>query len=1111
MRCRSGVVAAEKNHRATGIGCNPDANTRVLNPSNVSDRTERSDGWFRVAATRGETEEQSQGKLAHRFVIAMGSPNRHMSSTIPTIGAPYRLDALAGTGGSGAVYRGKDARDGSLVAVKVVTFDPEAPANGASYLARKRFLREAETLKQLSHAHVVEYLDHGSTDSFDYLVMRWVSGVSLRDRLRHGRLDDADVMHLARNLCDALAYLAAHAIVHRDIKPENIMLRGGDVTRPVVVDLGIAQRSHGESLTQAGALLGTPRYMAPEQIRSPSKVDDRADVFSLGCVLFECFAGKPVFEDDDPVTLLARVLLDNAPRLRSHRPEIAVPIDEAIARLLARNPARRPRANAALADLFAESLIGVPDSAIEPPVERQVERPDEQPVALPVESPTASEARYRDMAREPAAILVGRSQEKERALHELRHGGCLVVWAAIGQGKTHLANEVIRTLRRPIRAVSSGAPSLASALASLGTSEECARDFWDAQEDLCVFFDAADGYVDALCNLAPQWHQAAPHVYFVCTTRTAPLVRPSWMLVLGPLETDDGITLFFDHVSKSGRNKIDSQLLEVKEAVRDLVIALEGNPLMIELAARRYDILGLRGLLQRATRSTNEPRGPQDERLRESIAFSLQLLDQREREVLEVASIFQESFSFERIGSLVPRCSEASLFEVFEGLLRRSLIRSEAQGSAMRFRVSSAIREYVEHELHLANRWKTLNQHLHAHYMRTLVPESRLYAETGKACHLRELTAEADQVDRLLVCALERHEPQNAVGLCLVMEPVWTSRGALNLAKRRLEQVLALAEPGKEVAQLNQAYGRILAQLGLHIQAESILRQVLTFADAHREDAWRVSVLVELGVVAHHRHDLKAAGDLYRLALAESAGDGSRVEARALANLGALSHDAGDHDLARAYYVEATSVLEQLGDERHAGICAGNLAVLELDAANVADAEARFQQALGWLQNTGDNRLLGITFGNYAMLHFQRDDVRQAALMLRDACTRLASTGDGKSEALALSRLGGALATLHEREGAVAAFARAERLAVRQDPQTRRVVDGQRLLLDLADARQASLEGQRERAAHALASARTRYTQLTTVGDGEARSLRDRSDDIRALLRIAEPALAALA
>ena len=278
-----------------------------------------------------------------------------------TLGGRLRFVRQIGAGGMGRVHEAVDQASGRRLAVKLVE-----SASGGGALAR--FTMEAEILESLHHPAIVAYVDHGTTpDGELYLAMEWLDGVDLDRRLARGPLTVAEAVALGRRLAGGLA--AAHdiGIVHRDLKPGNIVLVGDDVARATLVDFGIARRRGDDRLTRTGQLVGTPGYMAPEQVRGRRDVGPRADLFALGCVLYRCIAGRDPFQGEDLMTILARLLLDEPIALRAICADVPAGLDRLVARLLAKDEADRPtgatEVDAALAAI-AEAL-GRADAGIE--------------------------------------------------------------------------------------------------------------------------------------------------------------------------------------------------------------------------------------------------------------------------------------------------------------------------------------------------------------------------------------------------------------------------------------------------------------------------------------------------------------------------------------------------------------------------------------------------------------------------------------------------------------------------------------------------------------------------------------------------------------------------
>ena len=270
---------------------------------------------------------------------------------------PYLIEGELGRGGMATVYLAHDPKHQRRVALKVLR--PEI--SGA--LGGGRFAREIAIAARLSHPHILPLFDSGTLKLAGappvlYYTMPCVTGRSLRHRLHDTpQLPVSEAIGIARQVAAALDYAHREGVVHRDIKPENILLAEGGA---LVADFGIARAldvAGGARLTETGLALGTPAYMSPEQASASTRLDGRADIYALGCVLYEMLAGEPPFTGSTAQAILARHGMDPVPSLRSVRPDVGAGVSRAVRRALAKVPADRfPTARA-----FAEALA-VPDA-----------------------------------------------------------------------------------------------------------------------------------------------------------------------------------------------------------------------------------------------------------------------------------------------------------------------------------------------------------------------------------------------------------------------------------------------------------------------------------------------------------------------------------------------------------------------------------------------------------------------------------------------------------------------------------------------------------------------------------------------------------------------------
>ena len=260
----------------------------------------------------------------------------------------YALERELGQGGMATVYLARDLRHDRAVALKVVQ-----PGLAAA-LGAERFLREIRTTAQLTHPHILPLLDSGEADGTLYYVMPYVEGESLRDRLtRESQLPVEEAVRIATEVASALDYAHRHGVVHRDIKPENVLLEEGQA---LVADFGIALAVHtagaGTRITETGMSLGTPHYMAPEQAMGQKEITPKADIYALGCVLYEMLVGEPPFTGPTAQAIVARVVTEQPRALALQRHTIPPHVEAAVLRALEKLPADRP----ASAAQFAEAL-----------------------------------------------------------------------------------------------------------------------------------------------------------------------------------------------------------------------------------------------------------------------------------------------------------------------------------------------------------------------------------------------------------------------------------------------------------------------------------------------------------------------------------------------------------------------------------------------------------------------------------------------------------------------------------------------------------------------------------------------------------------------------------
>lgn len=265
------------------------------------------------------------------------------------VGDRYTVEREIGRGGAARVFAALDD-SGRPVALKVL--HPQLAAS----VAADRFLREIEFVRRLDHPNIARLLDSGEGEWIVYYVMDYVPGPTLRfhlDRVRRASI--SDTIQIAHNLLSALACAHARRIVHRDLKPENVVLSPSGA---ILVDFGIAKavaEAGSDRLTRSGFAVGTSAYMSPEQIAGSEDLDPRSDLYSLGCVLYECLAGRPPFDDPFEDLVLTKHRTAEVPDVRSARPDTPEALALGIRRSMAKDREERWES----ADAMDASLVAL--------------------------------------------------------------------------------------------------------------------------------------------------------------------------------------------------------------------------------------------------------------------------------------------------------------------------------------------------------------------------------------------------------------------------------------------------------------------------------------------------------------------------------------------------------------------------------------------------------------------------------------------------------------------------------------------------------------------------------------------------------------------------------
>ena len=312
----------------------------------------------------------------------------------------YEVKSEIGRGGMATIYLANDPRFKRDVAVKVL-----ASQYGDDPTFRARFEREAQAIAAIEHPAIVPVYDFGEEDDLLYLVMRFMPGGSLSDRLDHGPLNFTETAQIISRLAPALDAVHGRGIIHRDLKPGNILF--DQYGNAFLSDFGIARLTHATTTLTGEAVVGTPAYMSPEQVRGED-IDGRSDIYALGAILFEMLTGKQPYEATTPIAVALKQITEPVPRILDVKSDLPPECETLIRKAMAKD---RERRFATAADFAAEhqAIIEKPRSEILPPPLEKVAAPTPAPLPPIQAAPPGSPAprRARAAMSKPAAIPAG--------------------------------------------------------------------------------------------------------------------------------------------------------------------------------------------------------------------------------------------------------------------------------------------------------------------------------------------------------------------------------------------------------------------------------------------------------------------------------------------------------------------------------------------------------------------------------------------------------------------------------------------------------------------------------------------------------------------------------
>jgi predicted ATPase/serine/threonine protein kinase len=959
------------------------------------------------------TRAASQSREAIRLGMAPRSADNvgtaHAAITMLAPGTQlgrYTIERRLGSGGMGDVYLAIDPTLSRRVAVKVL---PEAVASDPDRLAR--FLREARTVSVLNHPNLLTLFDVGLDGGTRFLVTEFVDGRTLRAWSAEEHPPLADILDAVAQTATALAAAHKAGVVHRDVKPENVMLRHDGLVK--VLDFGLTKfiasagsplasdTATGPSLqTAAGVVVGTVRYMSPEQACG-AEVDARSDIWSLGVVLYELVAGAPPFRASTPVGTLGLIVGREPEPLESVAPGTPKAVCRIVARALRKESEERYGSAAEMAAELTRAMQELGDGAADTAghvslatmvlhgadtAEDAERRPQLPPTNLP---PRTSE-------------LIGRERELDEVVTMLRAAKLrlLTLTGPGGTGKTCLAVEAARrqleyfadgvfavdlsTLADPERI----APQIAEVFglkesAGRSLTEELERHLADKRMLLVLdnfeHLLAGAAYVSRLLASAPRMKllatsRALLHLRLEREYAVEPLAVPQFasLPALDDLASTPAVALFLERARQAKPSF--ALTTENARAVVEVCRRVEGLPLAIELAAARVKLLAPQAMLERLSPQlrllTGGPRDlpTRQQTMRGAVAWSYELLERADKALLRRLAVFVGGATLEAV-EVVCGKGEIDVLDAVGSLLDKSLLRQrEPENGEMRFTMLEVVREYALEQLEESREAEAARQ-AHARYFLELAEKAEPeLVGARQVAWLARLEAENDNLRTALLWLLER-DANGCLRLAAAVRNHWVRHGHYTEGRRWLEAALERSRAAPAPV--------------------------------------RARALAGAGSLARHQGDLAAARGYFgeHLRIGRETGD-PRLIGWASLSLGTVGMLQADLQTARVYLEESLARGRELGDDRLIGNAINLLGELAREEGEWDEARERYEQALALHNHAGSQVGVSTALTNLGAVAYAAGDLEAAGASYRDALVIAQALGDREGISYCLEGLG---------------------------------------------------------------------------------------------------------
>ncbi len=970
------------------------------------------------------------------------------------LGEKYRIESIVGSGGQGTVYRAVHLRLERVVALKVVR---------ATGLDRgptvDRFIREAQAVAQLRHPLIVTIYDFDVDPHIGaYLVMEYLEGHSLASEIQNrGRLRLNTALEFMRQICSGVHAAHLQGLVHRDLKPENIFIESRTDGAPSikVLDFGVAkirkllaaadanELDLDASATKAGLVMGTPAYMAPEQCRA-RPLDARADVYSLGCVLFEMLIGQPPFGRGDAVDLMFKQCYDPPPVASELEPTIPASVELVLQKALAKRPEDRYQT----ADEMRQALnaVWIPQA--------HSDAIEVAPRLEPTGTTTAFGMSYADNSilvpiddrtrhNLPATVnaFVGRENEIGAIRRLLESNRLISLTGPSGCGKTRLAiqagAELVMKYRDGVRLVELAAlsePALVprEVASAIELQESPERPLLDqlretlASKRMLLIIDNCEHLLGACAHLIATLLRNCPNVGFLVTSQqplgvagevtwSVPMLSLPEAPDLTDVETalaSEAVRLFVDRASSS--NAGFTLTPENVPTVVGICQQLDGIPLAIELAAARVRMLPVDQIAARLESrfrlltTGDRTAQPRQRTLQAAMDWSYDLLDEPERVTFQRLSVFAGGFTLDAAEQI---CSsdDLSSFEIFDALsilVDKSLVTIAHEGGDARYSMLTTIRHYGALKLQESGDASRTRSRHRDHFL-AFAEEANLHLRGPEMGDwLERLECEHDNLRAALEWSQTDMRGSDAfMRLAGALSVFWEIRGHAREGLDWLERSLA----GRDVASravlargLHGA-GNLARLLARNAESRKALEESLAIRREIGDFAEVAGTLNLLGFVAQRTGDYETAETYHAESLVESRKVGDRWEiGSALNNLGVIARHRGNYTEAVRCFEECLAMFREIGDVREVANALSNLGVLAGIQGDFDTSERLFLEGLELRRSLGNTLGIANSLVNLGEVALLKQSFADALRYFRESLTVHLKLDDLRGVAFAL-------------------------------------------------------------------------------------------------------------